>query len=172
MNTPNKEEALKKTKDEKKCADVMTKDPVCCRPADTAARAAQLMRESDVGPIPVVENEETKRLVGIVTDRDLALKVVAEGRDPNAVKVDEVMTREPVTCRAEDELQKAVGLMAERQLRRIPVVDEGGRIVGIIAQADVATRTDAPEKTAGVVEEISKPRGDAGEGSRQRTATA
>lgn len=162
----------KNQKNEKKCAEVMTKDPVCCVPADTAVKAARLMRESDVGPIPVVEDGQTKKLVGIVTDRDLALKVVAEGRDPNAVKVEEVMTREPVTCRAEDDLQKAVGLMAERQLRRIPVVDEGGRVVGIIAQADVATRTEAPEKTAGVVEEISKPRGDAGAVSRQQAATA
>lgn len=159
-------------KNEKKCAEVMTKDPVCCLPADTSARAAQLMREFDVGPIPVVESGETMKLVGIVTDRDLALKVVAEGRDPNAVKVEELMTREPVTCRAEDELQKAVGLMAERQLRRIPVVDEGGKIIGIIAQADVATRTEAPEKTAGVVEEISKPRNVAEKTSRQHEATA
>lgn len=163
---------MQNKKDEKKCAEVMTKDPVCCTPADTAVSAARLMKDSDVGPIPVVENAQTKRLVGIVTDRDLALKVVAEGRDPNAVKVEEVMTREPLTCRAEDELQKAIGLMAERQLRRIPVVDEGGKIVGIIAQADVATKTEAPEKTAGVVEEISESRGGAGEASRQRTATA
>lgn len=161
-----------KKKDEAKCAEVMTKDPVCCLPADTTVEAARLMRESDVGPIPVVEDERTKKLVGIVTDRDLALKVVAEGRDPNAVKVEEVMSRELVTCRAGDDLHKAVGLMAERQLRRIPVVDEGGRVVGIIAQADVATRTEAPEKTAGVVEEISKPRGVAEKNAPQRAATA
>lgn len=147
---------MKKT--EKKCADLMTKEPVCCLPTDTAARAAQLMKDADVGPIPVVENEQSKRLVGIVTDRDLALKVVAEGRDPNAARVEEVMTREPLTCRPEDDARKAVDLMAERQLRRIPVVDEGGKIVGIIAQADVAIKTEAPKETATVVEEISKPR--------------
>ena len=147
---------MKKT--EKKCADLMTKEPVCCLPTDTAARAAQLMKDADVGPIPVVENEQSKRLVGIVTDRDLALKVVAEGRDPNAAKVEEVMTREPLTCRPEDDARKAVDLMAERQLRRIPVVDEGGKIVGIVAQADVAIKAETPEKTATVVEEISRPR--------------
>ena len=162
----------KDEKNEKKCVDVMTKDPVCCLPADTAVKAAQLMKESDAGSIPVVESEQTKKLIGIVTDRDLALKVVAEARDPNAVKVEEVMTREPVTCFAGDELQKAVGFMAERQLRRIPVVDEGGRVVGIIAQADVATKAETPEKTANVVEEISKPRGAAGDDSRQHAATA
>lgn len=163
---------MQNKKNEKKCAEVMTKDPVCCTPADTATAAARLMKDSDVGPIPVIENEQTRKLVGIVTDRDLALKVVAEGRDPNAVKVEEVMTREPSTCRAEDELQKAVGLMAERQLRRIPVVDEAGKVVGIIAQADVATKTETPEKTANVVEEISKPRAAADESSRQHAATA
>ncbi len=150
---------MKKTeRDEKKCADLMTKEPVCCVPTDTAARAAQLMKDANVGPIPVVADAQTKRLVGIVTDRDLALKVVAEGRDPNTAKVSEVMTREPVACRPEDEARKAVDLMAERQLRRIPVVDEGGKIVGIIAQADVAIKADAPRKTADVVEEISRPR--------------
>ncbi len=162
----------KNEKYDKQCAEVMTKEPVCCLPADTAARAAQLMKEFDVGPIPVVESGPTMKLVGLVTDRDLALKVVAEGRDPNTAKVEEVMTREMVTCRAEDDLRKAVDLMAERQLRRIPVVDESGRIVGIIAQADLAIKTEAPEKTAGVVEEISKPRGIARESSRQRAATA
>jgi CBS domain-containing protein len=94
--------------------------------------------------------------VGIVTDRDLALKVVAEGRDPKTTKVEAVMTRKVVTCRADDELQKALDTMAEHQLRRIPVVDNNNKIVGIIAQADVATRVDRPEKTAEMVKEISQ----------------
>jgi len=163
----------KNEKNEKKCAEVMTKDPVCCLPTDTAARAAQLMKDSDVGPIPVIENELTKKLIGIVTDRDLALKVVAEGRDPNTAKVEDVMTRALVMCRADDDQRKAIDLMAERQLRRIPVVDERWKIVGIIAQADVAIKTTVPEKTAGVVEEISKPRDAEGKGARQqRAATA
>jgi CBS domain-containing protein len=91
-----------------------------------------------------------------VTDRDLALKIVAGGRDPKSMKAEEVMTRKVVTCRAEDDLQKALDAMSEHKLRRIPVVDNNNGIVGIIAQADVATRVDQPEKTAAVVRGISQ----------------
>ena len=140
----------------KKCNEVMTKNPVCCLPIDNVARVAGLMKNRIIGSIPVIENEQTKKLVGIVTDRDLALKIVAEGRDPNSTQVETVMTRKVVTCHAEDDLQKALDAMAEHQLRRIPVVDNDYRVVGIIAQADVATRADQPGKTAEMVKEISQ----------------
>ena len=140
------------------CIEVMTKDPLCCQPADTAARVAQVMKALDVGPIPIVENARTKKLVGLVTDRDLALKVVAEERHPLAVKIEDVMTRDLVTCSADDELNKAMKLMAKHQLRRIPVVDNDGAIIGIIAQADVARNATDVEQTGKVVAEISQPR--------------
>ena len=140
----------------KKCEEVMTKKTVCCLPNDMAVIAAQLMKRENVGAIPVIENQQTKKLVGIVTDRDLALKIVAEGRAAKSTPVQAVMTRELVTCHPEDDLQKALDAMAEHQLRRIPVVDDDGQVVGIIAQADVATRVDQPEKTAEVVKEISQ----------------
>ena len=140
----------------KKCNEVMTKNPVCCRPDDTVAKAAQLMQSENIGSIPVIENEQTQKLVGIVTDRDLALKIVAKGQDAKSTKVEVVMTRQMVTCRAGDDLQIALDAMAEHQLRRIPIVDNDNRIVGIIAQADVATRVNQPEKTAEMVKEISK----------------
>jgi CBS domain-containing protein len=140
----------------KKCNEVMTNNPVCCLPNDSVAKAAGLMKSQDIGSIPVIENEQTQKLVGIVTDRDLALKVVAQGRDPKTTKVEAVMTHNVVTCRADDDLQKALDAMAEHQLRRIPVVNNDNKIVGIIAQADVATRVDQPEKTAEMVKEISQ----------------
>jgi CBS domain-containing protein len=140
----------------KKCNEVMTSNPVCCLPNDSVAKAAGLMKSQDIGSIPVIENEQTQKLVGIVTDRDLALKVVAQGRDPKTTKVEAVMTHNVVTCRADDDLQKALDAMAEHQLRRIPVVNNDNKIVGIIAQADVATRVDQPEKTAEMVKEISQ----------------
>ena len=140
----------------KKCNEVMTKNPLCCLPEDLVTKAAGLMKSENIGSIPVVENEQTKKLVGIVTDRDLALRIVAEGLDAKSTKVDAVMTRKVVTCRAEDDLQKALDAMAEHQLRRIPVVDGDHKIVGIIAQADVATRVDQPQKTAEMVKEISQ----------------
>jgi CBS domain-containing protein len=119
-------------------------------------KIAGLMKSKNVGSIPVIENEQTRKLVSIVTDRDLALKIVAEGCDANSTKVEAVMTSIIVTCRAEDELQKALDAMAEHQLRRFPVVDNDYKILGIIAQADAATRVDQPEKTAAVVKGISR----------------
>jgi CBS domain-containing protein len=139
-----------------KCDVVMTENPVCCLPNDMVAKVAQLMKRENIGPIPVIENEETRKLVGIVTDRDLALKIVAEGRDAKSTKVEAVMTRKVVTCRAEDDLQIALDAMSQHQLRRIPIVDNDNKILGIISQADVATRTDQPEKTAAVVKGISQ----------------
>ncbi len=140
----------------KKCNEVMTKKPVCCLPNDMVAKTANLMKRENVGSIPVIENEKTRKLVGIVTDRDLTLKIVAKGLDAKSTKVEAVMTRKLVTCRAEDDLQKALDAMSEHQLRRIPVVDKDNKILGIIAQADVATRVDKPKKTAAMVKEISR----------------
>jgi CBS domain-containing protein len=138
------------------CSAVMTKDPVCCLPNDMVAKVAELMKTKDVGSVPIIENEQTLKLVGIVTDRDLALKIVAEGREAKSTKAEDVMTRGVVTCRADDDLQTALAAMSEHQLRRIPVIDSNNRIVGIIAQADVATRVDQPEKVAAVVKGISQ----------------
>jgi CBS domain-containing protein len=140
----------------KKCSDIMTENLVYSSPEDTVSQVAQLMKREDIGPVLIVDNEDSKRLVGIVTDRDLALKVVAEGRDPQTTKVEEVMTRKVITCRADDDVENAMKAMAQYQLRRIPVVDKDDRLVGIISQADVATRVGEPEKTAEVVREISE----------------
>jgi len=140
----------------KTCSEVMTSKPVCCLPDDQAAKAAKLMKVGNIGSIPVVESEQNRKLVGIVTDRDLAMKIVAEGRDGRSTKVEAVMTGAVVTCLADDDLQKALDAMAKHQLRRIPVVDNENKIVGIIAQADVATRAGQPDKTAEVVKEISQ----------------
>lgn len=143
----------------KNCSEVMTKNPVCCLPDDMVVDVAELMKGGNIGSIPVIENEQTKKLIGIVTDRDLALKVVAKGIDAKSTRVETVMTRKLVTCLANDDLQKALDAMAEHQLRRIPVVDADNKIVGIIAQADIATRIDQPEKTAEMVKEISQATG-------------
>ena len=138
------------------CSDVMTRNPVCAQPEDTVANVARLMKEKDIGPVPIVEDKISKKLLGIVTDRDLAIKVVAEGRDPKTTTVKEVMTKDVVTCRADDDIESTLAAMSRNQLRRIPVVDDSNMLVGIIAQADVATRMDEPEKTAEVVKEISQ----------------
>ena len=139
-----------------KCSDVMTRDPVCARPQDTVATVAQLMKEKDIGPVPIVDGHNSKTLVGIVTDRDLAIHVVAAGRDPKTTRVSEVMTTDVVTCRDSDDIETALDAMSTNQLRRIPVVDDDNMLMGIIAQADIATRMNEPEKTAEVVKDISE----------------
>jgi CBS domain-containing protein len=141
---------------EMKCSDVMTKDPSCCLPTDTVFDAAQLMKSEDVGPIPIVSDKQTKKLVGIVTDRDLAVKVLAEGLDSKQTKIEEVMTTGVQTCGPDDDVSNVLKLMEQHHIRRIPIVDDKDCLVGIIAQADIATRIDEPAKTHEVVEEISK----------------
>jgi CBS domain-containing protein len=140
----------------KTCRDLMTREVKCCLETDTVDQAAQLMKDQDIGPVPIVE-EGTGRLIGIVTDRDLAVKVVAEGRDPKATRISDIMTSNLITCGPTDSVDQAVRLMEEHQIRRIPVCDDSGRIQGIIAQADIATRTQEPRKTAAMVEKISEP---------------
>ena len=140
-----------------KNSDIMTKDLVYSRPSDMVSDVAQLMKEEDIGPVLIVDDSnDGKRLVGIVTDRDLAIKVVGEGRDPQNTRVEDVMTESLVTCRASDDVQSAMRAMAQYQLRRIPVVDDNGQLVGIISQADLATRLNEPQSTAEVVKEISR----------------
>jgi CBS domain-containing protein len=140
-----------------KCSDVMTAEPVCCEPGDSVTKAADMMREHDVGSLPVVESRSTERLVGIVTDRDLVTKVVADNRPVDKATVRDAMTPDPATCREDEDVERAVSLMAERQVRRMPVVDGAGRLRGIIAQADIATRINRDQQTGELVEAISEP---------------
>lgn len=140
----------------KTCEHVMTENPICCLPTDSVKKVAKLMKSENIGPIPVIENEQTRKLIGIITDRDLALRVVAEGRDPESTQVEAVMTRKVVTCRSDEDLQRVLNIMSGRQLRRIIVVDQTNKILGIISQADIAIRMDHPQKTAELVKNISQ----------------
>lgn len=138
------------------CSEVMTPAPVTCRPGDPIVDAARLMRSYDVGSLPVVKDDESQVLVGVITDRDIAIRVVAEGRDVADTTVADVMSAEVVTCKTTDLYQEALQTMGANQLRRMPVIDEQRRVVGIIAQADVATRIAQPTTTGALVEAISK----------------
>ena len=138
------------------CAEVMTPSPTCCHPEHTTVEAAELMQREDVGLVPIVSPNNTK-LIGVLTDRDIALKVVAAGLDPQSTLVAEVMTNDPVTCLPEETIEAVMELMASRQVRRIPIVDTNGAIVGIVSQADIATRLSSPAETGQVVQAISEP---------------
>jgi len=137
-------------------SEIMTTNPECCVPTDPVMKAAQIMKSKDVGPVPVVEDQDGRKLTGIVTDRDLAIKVVAEARDPKTTTVEDVMSEGLVTCRDNDDVQSVLELMEDNQLRRIPVVDKKDNLVGIIAQADVATRLGNVQAAGEVVQEVSQ----------------
>lgn len=140
-----------------KCSEVMTRDPVCCVPNDSITRVAEVMKQQDIGSVPVVDAHESRKLVGIVTDRDLVVKVLAGGRGIENATVRDAMTSNPANCGDTEDVDRAVKLMADRQVRRMPIVDGDGRLVGIIAQADVATRVNRDQKTGELVEAISEP---------------
>ena len=114
------------------------------------------MKREDVGLVPVVSQDGGK-LIGVLTDRDIVLKVIADGRDPKSTAVTEVMSSSPVTCLPQESVEAVMELMASRQVRRIPIVDRDGALVGIVAQADVATRIANPQETGQVVQAISEP---------------
>ncbi len=136
--------------------DVMTPDPACCSSQTTLEQVAQLMAHHDCGEIPVVDAAD--QLVGVITDRDIVLRVVAHGKNPVGHTAAQCMTQPVVTVRVDTPLDKVVSTMETHQIRRIPVVDERGRCAGIIAQADVASVGDAHE-VAELVREVSRGAG-------------
>ena len=140
------------THHDRKIRDVMTPNPRTIEPSTTVQEAAKLMRDEDVGPIPIVENGSVS---GIVTDRDIVLNVVAEGVDPTSTPVSQIASRDLITIDPEQTLDEALRLMGQHQVRRLPVCEEDGRLVGIIAQADIALQSD-DARTGEVVEEISR----------------
>jgi CBS domain-containing protein len=132
--------------------DAMTSNPCTIDSGKDIAYAAKMMKDEDVGIAPIVDGDQ---LVGVLTDRDIAVKVVAEGKDPKTVTVREIASTSLVTVDPQQDLDEALRLMAKHQVRRLPVVEEDGKIVGILAQRDVAIVGD-DVKTGQVVEEISK----------------
>jgi CBS domain-containing protein len=124
-----------------KCAEIMTMNPQMCVPEDEVAVAISLMWDHDCGAIPVVMDSESKKLVGIVTDRDIAMHVVKHAcLHPSQAKVSDCMVTSVITCQPEDSVEMAIKLMSEYQVRRIPIVDENGSCMGIISEADLLLR--------------------------------
>ena len=132
--------------------ELMTSNPCSIDSDKSVAYAAKMMRDENVGLAPIVEGN---RLIGTITDRDIAIRAVAEGKDPESTKVTEIASTELVTVEPQEDLDEALRLMGKHQVRRLPVVEEGGRLVGVVAQADVARNAD-DARTGELVEEISK----------------
>ena len=141
--------------------DLMTSNPACCAPDDTIERAAQLMEKHDCGCIPVVEGNGRQNLIGVLTDRDVAIRAVGQGRGTDT-RVSEVMTTAPCCVTSDSDVQQIERVMADNQIRRVVVVDDDGCCVGIVAQADLARAADqgrdvSDEEVGRVVERISEP---------------
>jgi CBS domain-containing protein len=133
--------------------DLMTRDVVTVQPETTLKDAAQLMKSRDIGSLPVTEGRKT---VGMITDRDIAIRAVAEGRDAGSTRVGEVMSKDVVTVSESADLKEAERTMHDRQLRRLPVVNDQGELVGYLAMAKVA-RNETPEEAGKVLKGVSQP---------------
>jgi CBS domain-containing protein len=134
----------------------MTRDPELIDPTASIRDAAQRMKNEDIGALPVGEND---RLIGMVTDRDIALRAVADGRDPSSTTVRDVMSEKIFYCFEDDDVEAAARCMADNQVRRLPILNRDKRLTGIVALADIAQTGEECEKTA--LEGVSEPSSDA-----------
>jgi CBS domain-containing protein len=142
-----------------KIQDIMTRDPSCVTADATVREAAQVMKRENVGIVPVVDGQNERRLVGLVTDRDIAIRCVAEGKDGSCRVRDVMSSDELATCSQNDEVDNVMQAMRTEKVRRIPIVDERGALVGIVSQADVLLKTRDTNRAGETVEEISEPGG-------------
>ncbi len=137
-----------------KLGKLMTRQVEVVAPSASLRQAARMMRDHDVGPVPVVENG---RVVGILTDRDIAVRAVADGRDPEKTTVADIMTRDVDCCREDEDVEAAAQLMSDRQIRRLVVLDREQRLAGIVSLGDLALAVDSPAMVSAVLEDVSKP---------------
>jgi CBS domain-containing protein len=137
-----------------RCRDIMTKDVTCCTPDTTIRNVAEQMEDDNVGSIPVVENG---RLIGLVTDRDIVCRILAEGKDTRSTVAREAMSDDIVTCAPDESVMEAIRKMSEHQIRRIPICDLNGRLRGIISIGDIALEAERDRDIACALEKISEP---------------
>lgn len=139
-----------------KIREIMSREPACCVLNDSAQAVAKMLCDRNIGSLPVVADQQSKRLVGIITDRDLCCSVVARGIDAKATPIEKLITVTPVSCRDGENVEACERLMQQHQVRRIPIVDAENCVIGIVSQADLALK-DKPERVSKTVTAISKP---------------
>ena len=139
-----------------KVREAMTPDPVCCLTTDSAQKVAGILCKQGIGSMLVVSDHQSRKLIGIITDRDLCCSVVANGLNPQSTPIENFISRKLFACREGDSLDNCERLMQEHKVRRVPIVDADGRVIGIVSQADLALK-DKPEKVAKTVAEVSQP---------------
>lgn len=150
---------LPPTEPKMKANEIMTAEPVCVTPDTPIQEAARLMKDQNVGMLPVVQAEGSKQLIGVITDRDIALRHVAEGHTSTDCPVSEAMTEHVTTANPNSDVDDVMEIMGKEQVRRIPIVDERGELVGVVAQADVVLHAKDDKKAERTIEEISQPYG-------------
>lgn len=136
--------------------EVMTTNPACCGPETSLQDVARLMVEHDCGEIPIIDSDEARLPVGVITDRDIVIRSLAKGRNPLELKAGDCMTTSIVTVRSDDSVEACCDLMEKHQIRRVPVVDARGACCGIVSQADIARRV-SQDAAGEVVHDVSKP---------------
>jgi CBS domain-containing protein len=136
--------------------EIMTAEPVCCTPEMPLSAVARLMLDNDCGEIPVVDQPENRKLVGVITDRDIVCRAIAKSRNPEETSAGDVMSAPVISVGEDADLDECCEMMEQYQIRRIPVVDDEGRVSGIVSQADIALRSTAGE-IGKVVRDISQP---------------
>ena len=135
--------------------ELMTRNPACCTPDTPLEEVARMMKQCDCGEIPVVDSRQSMRPIGVITDRDIAIRTIAEGRNPLDLRTFDCMTKPCVTISEDASTMDVIHLLEEHQIRRIPVVDDRGRVSGIVSQADVARKID--QHAAEVLKQVSQP---------------
>jgi CBS domain-containing protein len=140
-----------------KIQDIMTKNPTCVTPDTTVREAAKLMQRENAGALPVCEAQGSKKLVGMITDRDITIRIVAEGRDGNTRVAEAMTSGRLATLRPDADVNEVMDTMADEQVRRVPIVDERGALVGIVSQADIVRKTGDDRRAERTVEKISEP---------------
>ena len=143
-----------------KAQDIMAKNPRCVTPRTTVQEAARLMKSEDVGSLPVLRDDGSRKLVGVITDRDITIRVVAEGRNAENCVVEDVMSKNNLaTARTNDSVEDVMKVMGKEQVRRIPIVNESDEVVGVVSQADVVRKADSDVRAERTIEKISEPGG-------------
>jgi CBS domain-containing protein len=138
-----------------KIREIMSRDPACCVLSDSAQTVAKILCDRNIGSMPVVADQQSRKLVGMITDRDLCCSVIAQGLDPKTTQIEKLISFPPMSCRDGENIGTCERLMQEHQVRRVPIVDAEDRVIGIVSQADLALH-DKAERVSKTVAEISK----------------
>ena len=142
-----------------KIREIMSRDPACCVLSDSAQTVAKILCDRNIGSMPVLADQQSRKLVGMITDRDLCCSVIAQGLDPKTTNIEKLISLAPFTCRDGENIETCERLMQEHQVRRVPIVDAEDRIIGIVSQADLALhdKADRVLKTVAAISKASQP---------------